>query len=148
MSLDRVSRDDWIVGGLALLLVIDLLFLPWFSISYGPFSASLTATDAPDGWAGILAVIPAFALIADLAVDRLSPQTTLPMVGGSRARTRLALAGVTALFVFLKFVLQIHFSNFGFGFWAGVVLTVLLVLATLRASQGHSVLARGGAATP
>ena len=33
MNLDSFSRDDWILGGVALLLVIDLLFLPWFSVS-------------------------------------------------------------------------------------------------------------------
>ncbi len=62
MSLDNVSRDDSIVGGLALLLAIDLLFLPWFSGSCGPFvnsvPCSATATDAPDSLFGILAVLP------------------------------------------------------------------------------------------
>ena len=33
MKFDSVSRDDWILAGLALLLIIDLLFLPWFSAS-------------------------------------------------------------------------------------------------------------------
>jgi hypothetical protein len=37
MNVENVSRDDWIFGGVGLLLVIDLLFLPWFSISVGPF---------------------------------------------------------------------------------------------------------------
>ena len=40
MNLEKVSRDDWIVGGLALLLVIALLFFPWISVSIGPFSAT------------------------------------------------------------------------------------------------------------
>ncbi len=31
MRTDALSREDWLVGGLALLLAIDLLFLPWFS---------------------------------------------------------------------------------------------------------------------
>ena len=33
MNVENVSREDWTIGGLALLLVIDLLFLPWFSIA-------------------------------------------------------------------------------------------------------------------
>jgi hypothetical protein len=150
MSLDRVSRDDWIVGGLALLLVIGLFAFPWFSISVGPFSVTSTASGSPDGWLGILAVIVLIALIADLAIERFSPQTKLPMVGGSRERTRLALAGLAALLLLLKFLFHIsNFSDLGWGFWFDAVLTVLLVLATLRASQGQSVLARrGGAATP
>jgi hypothetical protein len=143
MSLDNMSRDDWIVGGLALLLVIDLLFLPWFTVSANigivSVSASSTATGAPDGWLGVLAVIAAIALLVDLVVERLSPQTQMPMIGGSRSQTRLVLAGITAVFVLLKFLFHIHFSYFGFGFWAAVVLTAGLVFSALRVSRGQTI---------
>lgn len=139
MSFDNVKRDDWLIAGVALLLVIDLLFLPWFSISVGPISVTSSGTGAPDGWLGVLAVLAAVAVIVDLGIERLSPGTQLPLLGGSRATTRLALAIAAALFVALKFLFHIHFSLFGFGFWAAVVLTVGLVLATLRAQQGKPV---------
>jgi hypothetical protein len=139
VNFSDVSRDDWILGGVALLLVIDLLFLPWFSISVGPFSASLTATDAPDGWLGILAVLAAVALIADLAVERLSPGTSLPNIRGSRAETRFVLAALTALFVVLKFLFNIHFSDFGIGFWVGIVLTIGLVYLALQHRSARAV---------
>jgi hypothetical protein len=131
VSVDNLSREDWTIGGLALLLVIDLLFLPWFSI----VGFSLTATDAPDGWLGVLAVLAGIILIADLAVDRFSPQTQLPALGGSRTHTRFVEASVMALFVALKFLFHIHFSLFGFGFWAALVLTVALVYFTLQARK-------------
>jgi hypothetical protein len=131
----NLTRDDRIIAGIALLLVIDLLFLPWFDISAGPFSVSLTATDAPSGWAGILAVLAAIALIVDLAIERMSPQTQLPSVSGSRVQTRLVLAGVVALFVFLKFIFNIHFSDFGIGFWIGVILTAGLVYVAMQARK-------------
>jgi hypothetical protein len=143
VKFDSVSRDDWILAGVALLLVIDLLFLPWFSISFslGPVSgsASLTATDAPDGAFGILAVLSAVVLIADLGVERLSPGTALPNIGGSRTQTRFVLACVTALFVALKFVFNIHFSDFGFGFYLAVVLTAGLVWVAYQTRSGASV---------
>lgn len=139
MKFDSVSRDDWILAGLALLLVINLLFLPWFSITFGPFSATLTATDSPDGWLGILAVLSALALIADLGVERLSPGTALPNIGGSRTQTRFVLACVTALFVVLKFLFHIHFSLFGVGFYLGIVLTAALVWVALQTRNGTSV---------
>ncbi len=144
MNTQSITRDDWIIGGVALLLIIDLLFLPWFSISIGPFSADLTATDAPDGWLGILAVLVAIALIADLAVERMSPQTTLPSLGGSRPHTRFVLAAVTAVLVALKFLLHIHFSQFGFGFWLGVILTAALVYVVMQARRGSGVGVAGG----
>jgi hypothetical protein len=136
MRTDALSREDWLVGGLALLLAIDLLFLPWFSFYFG----SLSGTDSPDGWAGILAMLVSLAIVADLLVERLSPQTTLPNLGGSRTATRFRLAIVAAVFVAIKFVFNIHFSYFGFGFWAAVVLTVALVFVTLRLSQDRNIL--------
>jgi hypothetical protein len=137
VKLENVSRDDWILGGVALLLAIDLLFLPWFDITVGvgpvSISATSTATGSPDGWLGVLAVLALIALIADLAIERLSPMTHVPVVGGSRSATRLALAGAAAVFVALKFLFHIHFSLFGFGFWAAVVLTAALVYFALQA---------------
>jgi hypothetical protein len=138
VKFDSVSRDDWILAGLALLLIIVLVALPWFSISLGPFSATLTATDAPDGAFGILAVLSAVALIVDLGVERLSPGTTVPNIGGSRTHTRFILACITALFVALKFVFNIHFSDFGFGFYAAVVLTAGLVWVAFQTRSGAS----------
>jgi hypothetical protein len=140
VNFSDVSRDDRILAGLALLLIISLLFLPWFSLSFGPISVTATATDAPDGWLGVLAVLAAILLIADLAVERLSPGTTVPNIGGGRAQTRFILACVTALFVALKFLFHVHFSWFGFGFYVSVVLTVALVWVALQARNEKSVL--------
>jgi hypothetical protein len=144
MNLERVSRDDWILGGVALLLVIVLLFLPWFSISVAPFSFTLTATDAPDGGLGLLAVLSAVLLIADLAVERLAPQATLPAINGSRSQTRFVLACATALFVALKFVFNIHFSDFGFGFYLAVILTIALVYIAVQVRNGTSTIGLRG----
>jgi hypothetical protein len=137
VRLESVSREDGILGGLALLLIIDLLGLPWFTVSLGVFSASTTATGAPDGWLGILAVLAALALIADLGVERLSPATHVPMLGGSRAQTRFVLAAAAAVFVALKFLFHIHFSLFGFGFYAAVVLAGGLVFFARQASAAR-----------
>jgi hypothetical protein len=95
---------------------------------------------------GILAAIAVIALIADLAIERLSPQTALPNIGGSRTTTRFVLAGVAAGLLFLKFLFHInHFSDLGFGFWAALVLTAGLVVATMRAKQGQTIMPSGPA---
>jgi hypothetical protein len=129
---DAFSREEWAFGVVGLLLVIDLFALPWFSISVGPFSATLTATDAPDGWLAILAVLAVIAAVADLGIERLSPTTSLPSLRGSRSQTRLIFAGVAALMVVLKFLFHIHFSLFGFGFWAAIVLAGAFVALARR----------------
>ena len=140
MRSDALSRDDWIVGVLALLLAITLLFLPWFSVSVGLFTATTTATGSFDGWTAIIAMLVSLAIVADLLVERLSPQTTVPNLGGTRTATRFRLAVVAAAFVALKFLLHIHFGWFGFGFYVAVVLTVALVVVTMRLSQDRPVL--------
>ena len=137
MRLDALSKNDWIVGGLALLLAIDLLFLPWFSY----YGYDFNATGYADGWTAVIAMLVSLALLADLLIERLSPQTTLPNLGGSRTATRFRLAVVAAAFVALKFVLHIHFSLFGFGFYAGVVIAAALVYSTRRLSQDREILA-------
>ncbi len=142
MNLENVTRDDWIVGGLALVLAIGLIVFPWFDISVtvGAFSASATysATSTPDGWLGILAFIAALAIVADLAIERLSPQTQIPAIGGSRTNTRFVLALVAAAFVVLKFLFHIHFSLFGWGFYVVIVLTAALVWVAYQANAGAS----------
>ena len=135
MNVENLSRDDWIFGGVGLLLAIDLLFLPWFSISAGPFSVDLTATGAPDGWLGVLALLAVLAAVADLAIERFSPRTTLPAIQASRTMTRFVLAGIAAGLLALKFLFHIHFSLFGFGFWAAVVLAGGFVVVAARARQ-------------
>jgi hypothetical protein len=140
VNLENVTREDWIVGGLALLLAICLIVLPWFDISVtvGAFSASASysATSTPDGWLGILAFIAALAIVADLAIERLSPQTQIPAIGGSRTNTRFVLSLVVAAFVILKFLFHIHFSLFGWGFYVDIILTAALVWVAYQARAG------------
>lgn len=138
MNLEKLSRDDMLVGGLALLLAICLLILPWFDLTIGPFSATYSATSSPDGWLGILAFIASLAVVADLAVERFSPQTEVPAIG-TRTNTRFVLACVAAFFVALKFLFHIHFDLFGWGFYVDVIVTVALVYFAHEARSAATV---------
>ena len=136
--MEGVTRDDWIVGGLALVLAIFLFALPWFDVTIsftgiGTISGTLTATDGPDGWTSVLGALAALAVLADLAVERLSPDTQLPMIGGSREATRLVLAGIAVGFVALKFLLHIHFDLFGWGFYVTVICAAALLYFAIQA---------------
>jgi hypothetical protein len=79
----------------------------------------------------VIGVLACLALVADLALERLS-NAQLPVIGGTRAATRLALAITAAAAVAVKFILNVHFDYFGFGFWAAVVLSVALVVMARR----------------
>jgi hypothetical protein len=143
MDLSRFSRNDWIIGGLALLLAIDLLFLPWWSTSvgFGPFTVSVSgsATDAPDGWLGVLAVLAALALLADLMLDRLGA-TNLPSIGGGRAVTRFMFAGAAAVCVAFKFFLHVSFTahHWDAGFWIAVVVAGAIVALAVQSLRAES----------
>lgn len=136
MSLEKLSRDDWIIAVMGLLLVLDLLFFPWseqtFSVGAQAVSISSTATGAPDGWLGVLALLAVIALLGDLTLERASPHTRVPMLRGSRAATRIALAWTaTGL---LSFKLLIHLGSAGgTGFWGALLLGGGLVHAARRA---------------
>lgn len=138
MDLSKFTREELILAGVAILLVFDLLFLPWFEVSIGfgslELSASSTGTGAPDGWLGVLGVLASLAVVADLALERLS-NANLPTIGGTRGATRLALAIFAAVCVALKFLFNVHFSLFGFGFWAAVILAAALVVVARRAHE-------------
>lgn len=124
---ENVKREEWIVGGLAVLLAFFLVILPWFSSSGYTF----TATDYPDGWLGIVAVIACLALLTDLVVELVSPQTEIPAIG-NRTNTRFILACLAAFFVVLKFLFHVHFSLFGWGFYIDVIVTAALVYFALQ----------------
>jgi type IV secretory pathway VirB3-like protein len=49
------------------------------------------------------------------------------VIAGSRSTTRLLLAGVPASLVALKFILHVHFSLFGAGFYIGFIVAAALV---------------------
>ncbi len=136
MQLDKLSRTDMQITGSAALLVLSLLVFPWFSFSVGPLSLDLSGTSAPDGWLGVLSVLFAVATVADLLIERYSPQTGIPPLGGSREMTRFILASGAAVCVALKFILHIHFNDFGWGFYFTAIVAAGLVYSALEARRG------------
>jgi hypothetical protein len=125
MDLAKLSREDMITGGLAIFLVIDLLFLPWYSVLGFTFSA----TSSPYSIWGVLALLSVIAYIADLALERFGG-VEVPAIAGSRATTRTVLASATLGFMVIKFLA--HTSNFGIGFWLGMIAAISLVVLCVR----------------
>jgi hypothetical protein len=144
LHLERLSREDWVLGTLAVVLILDLLVLPWFSfgatISVGSatvsIGGSLTGVDAPDAWLGVLALLSCAFLVADLGFERLSPQTRLPSIAADRETTRYVLACTAAGLIALKFVFHLgRFGELALGFWLAVLLVAGLVAMTRRLRQ-------------
>ncbi len=145
MNLENVKQEDWIVGALALLLVIALLAFPWYHIGLGPLGAlDRSASSSPYAIWGILALLTSLALLAYLAIHLFSPQTNLPAINNSHHMTRLAIVGLLAFWLVIKFLA--HIGSFGWGFF--VIVVALIALAYFTFMEYNSAPAgatRGGA---
>ncbi|HET6870287.1 MAG TPA: hypothetical protein VFH80_30525 [Solirubrobacteraceae bacterium] len=148
LHLERFSRQDWLLAAIGIVLMFDLLVLPWFSfgatISVGSdtisIGGSLTAVDAPDAWLGVLALLSCAFLVADLGFERLSPQTRVPSIAADRETTRYILACIAAGLMGLKFVFHIgRFGELALGFWLAVLLVGALVAMTRRTREARRV---------
>ena len=137
-SFETVSRDELLLAALGVLLVLDLLFLPWFelTVSAGAVSVSIsnTATGPPDGWLGVLAILVVLARLVDIAIEQLSPHTQVPAIGRGRANTRYVLAVVAVALLGLKLLIHLGSAG-GLGFWGAVVLGGALLWVSQRLRQ-------------
>ncbi len=145
-------RRDVLLALAAVLLLIDVSQLPWHTTGGGTVSGivlpspSDPATGPPDGLLGTLAALALVVLLVDLALERFSPQTRVPAPARGRTMTRLILAALAALFLFVKFILHVdEAGNLGAGFWVAIPLAAVLVVLAARA-VGASGPAPGGEA--
>jgi len=132
MKAQALTKIEWIVGGLAAFLVIDLLVFPWVDVSIGPIDFTSSGTGAPDGALGVIGMLAALAFAVDLGIQKFASME-LPMLGGSRERTRLIFAAVATGCIWLKFLLHVsHTGDLGYGAWLALVASVGLVVLLVR----------------
>ncbi len=122
MDLSKLSLSDKIIGGTGIVLIIDLLFLPWHSIDLGAFGGSITRTAVQDPNAiwGIFALLLTIAIVAVVAVRALKPETTLPDLPVTWNQAIFYAAAATAALLLLKLVIET--SQLGFGAFLGIIL--------------------------
>lgn len=122
MDLTKLSLSDKIIGGAGIVLIIDLLFLPWHSIDLGPFGGSVTRTavEDPNPFWAILALLLAIAVVAVVAVRAFKPETKLPDLPVSWNQAIFFATAAIAVLLLLK--LLIETSELGFGAFLGILL--------------------------
>ena len=149
MDFSKLSLGDKIVGGTSIVLLIDLLFLPWHSatISYGVLGSSFShtytagATGSPNGFLGILALLLTIAIVGTAVVRKLttSKLPDLPIAWG--LATFYGAIAVAALLL-LKLILKTQYL--GYGSYLAIVLAGGL---TYGAFLGKGETDEGGAST-
>jgi hypothetical protein len=120
MDLDKLTLSDKIIAGTGIVLIIDLLFLPWHSIDVGPFSASFTAIEERNAFLGVLALLLTIVIVAATLVRVFKPETKLPDLPVSWDRAIFFGTVAVLALLLLKLVLETDFL--GFGAWLGILL--------------------------
>ena len=134
MDFAKLRREDWMVLGGGVVLIIGLLAFAWYSI----FGATLAATSSPYAIWGILALIVTIAIVADYALALFSPQTEIPSTKYGRDLTRLGACALLLLLLFIKFIS--HVGSLGWGFFVDIILAGVVTagawLIVQRAATG------------
>ncbi len=136
MDFSKLSREDLMVLAGGILLFISLIAFPWYSYSAFGFSVDRSALESPYAVWGILAMIVTIAIVADLALERFSPATTLPTTQLGRAMTRVGLCGLLLVLLFIKFIA--HVGDFGWGFFIDVILAIIVSVGAWFIAQGRT----------
>jgi len=144
VDFSKLSREDLMVAGGGIILVIGLLAFPWSSYSAGPYgSVDFAATSWSGGIWAVLALIVLIAVIVDLLLARFSPETTIPTTALGRDMTRVAAVGLVVLLMLIKFISNT--GNFGWGFFIDIVLLIVVAAGAWLNAQGKTTpVASGG----
>ena len=137
-ALSDFSRSEKITGVAGVLLLIGIFAFPWYYIgiagvniaghNFGGGSYSSNVLGGPGSFFSIVALIVLIALLAELVISRFTSAQLpdLPISWG--AAEFYAAIAVLALLV-IKFLF--HIGTFGWGFYADMVLALVLVYGAM-----------------
>jgi hypothetical protein len=133
-ALNEFSRREQITGVAGILLLIGIFAFPWYHVSvpgvsfggttYGGGSYDGNVLQGPGSFFSYLAMIVLIVLLAELAVSRFT-SAELPKLPVSWATAEMS-AGIAVL-ALLVIKILFHIGNFGWGFYANMVLAIALV---------------------
>jgi hypothetical protein len=132
-----MRTPDWILGGCALVLIIDLLFFPWHKYDFGLSvlgvgSVKRTAIQSPDSFWGILALLLTIAVLAVVIIRRL---TTVKLPELPISWTDATFYGTIAILALLLLKLIVTTDNLGFGSYLGLLLAAGAVYGGFASKQ-------------
>jgi hypothetical protein len=120
-DIKKLDTSDRIVVGMGLLTLI-CLFLPWYGVSAGPLSASVSGFSTSYGWLGAILIIVAAGYLAALRSG-----TNVPKISYGPGVTVLGLSLIGTIIVILRWITipKGGFAGYSYGPEYGMYLTIL-----------------------
>jgi hypothetical protein len=136
MDFNKLSKGERIVLISGVLLVIDLLFLPWHRIRLGGVlgvgvDVSRTGVQSPNSGYGILALLVTLVMIAQIVAARFT-SAKLPKPPVPWGRVHLIAGIVVLALLVIKLIAQTDFL--GFGCFLGILLAAALAFGGITIS--------------
>jgi hypothetical protein len=152
-SLQQISRSERITAGAGIVLLIGMFAFPWYHVGFGGFtegnvtvpgqSYNANVLQGPGSFFGVLALIVLIALLGEFAIRRFA-STALPTI--KVPWTTAELYGALAVLALLVIKVLFHIGTFGWGFYADLVLAVVMAYGAFGISrQGSTASVQAGA---
>lgn len=136
-ALGELSAGERIVLVAGLLLIADLLFVPWHSVDVGDldivFDGTRTGVEDPNGAYGVVAAVLAAIMVVQIVIARLTP-IRLPDPPFLPWPHVHLIAGIF-VFVVLAIKLARETELLGFGSYSGVLAGLLVANGGYRIAQ-------------
>jgi hypothetical protein len=136
MDLAKLSREDWMVGGGGLVLLVGMLLFPWFSTYPYGYHYTAPATDGPGAAWAVLALIVLFWVLVDLGFAHFNPQTVIPTTKYGREMTRAFAVGAIVVLMFIRLIW--HLGDWGWGFFVDLILLAVVAAGAWFNGIGRS----------
>jgi len=145
MDLKNLSLGERIMSLAGVLLLIDLVFLPWHRIDLGIVSVSRSGLQSPNGFLGLLAALVAMAIVARVVISEFTT-IELPRLPVSWEQADLIAAAAVAALLLLKLVLETSFLSVGA--WLAIPLAGALLYGGYQRTRETPVLDPDSSVTP
>ena len=136
MDLNKLSPGDRIIGGAGVVLFLGLLLLPWHKVELRVLgfsaSSSRTALESPNAFWGILAFLLVIAVVAALAVRRM---TTVQLPELPIAWNQAIFYATIAILALLLIKLVAETNYLGWGAWIDLLLAAGMVYGGFLVNQ-------------
>ena len=132
MNLKNLSLGERIMSIAGVLLLFDLIFLPWHRIELGILTVSRSGLQSPNGFLGLLAALVVVAILARIVVSEFTT-IELPRLPVSWEQADLFAAAAVAALLVLKLVLETSFL--AAGAWLAIPLAAALLYGGYQRSR-------------